>query len=246
MPTLDWNFAQWDGEYPWQREGEEWSEGWGGSRAQWFGTIYPRISRWLPANSILEIAPGFGRWTKFLKELAVQEYYGVDLSKKCIAACRQRFSTAKKAQFFVNDGLSLDRIPDGSVDFVFSVDSLVHAEIDVLRSYVPQILKKLTPNGMAFLHHSNSANHPDSEQARKGSRALSVSSELVGEAIDQAGGCQLIQEEINWGGGALTDCFTTFCRSESVFAQPAVKIQNSAFFDERTRIKATHAPYHNL
>jgi hypothetical protein len=45
---------------------------------------------------------------------------------------------------------------DGSVDFIFSVDSLVHAEDVVLKAYVAEFAKKLRrPNGAAFLHHSN-------------------------------------------------------------------------------------------
>lgn len=49
--------------YDWKDSGEEWSAPWGNSAAQWFGTILPRTSQCLPAGTILEIAPGFGRWT---------------------------------------------------------------------------------------------------------------------------------------------------------------------------------------
>ena len=66
MPELDWNKAVFDGNYDWRQGGEEWSAPWGGSEAQWFGSLYPRLHRLLPAGRILEIAPGFGRWTKFL------------------------------------------------------------------------------------------------------------------------------------------------------------------------------------
>jgi hypothetical protein len=55
----------------------------------------------------------------------------------------------------VNDGKSLDMVPDGSVDFVFSFDSLVHAEEDVIEAYLGQLARKLTPNGTGFMHHSN-------------------------------------------------------------------------------------------
>jgi hypothetical protein len=44
---------------------------------------------------------------------------------------------------------------DGGVDFIFSFDSLVHAEDAVLKAYVAEFAKKLRPNGAAFLHHSN-------------------------------------------------------------------------------------------
>ena len=48
--------------YDWKEAGEEWSQPWGSSAAQWAGTIFPRIRECLPADTILEIAPGFGRW----------------------------------------------------------------------------------------------------------------------------------------------------------------------------------------
>ena len=32
------------------------------------GSILPRIARFLPAGSMLEIAPGHGRWTAYLRE----------------------------------------------------------------------------------------------------------------------------------------------------------------------------------
>ncbi len=46
-------------------------------------------------------------------------------------------------------------VADGSIDFVFSFDSLVHAEEDVIRSYLDQLGQKLRPDGVGFLHHSN-------------------------------------------------------------------------------------------
>ena len=91
----------------------------------------PRIARFLPAGSILEIAPGHGRWTDFLREhcdtLSI-----VDLDAACIDACRERFAGDERIAYHVNDGRSLDMIEDGSVDFAFSFDSLVHADAEVV------------------------------------------------------------------------------------------------------------------
>ena len=36
--------------------------------SQWFGLIFPRIHAFLPTGTILEIAPGFGRWTNLPHE----------------------------------------------------------------------------------------------------------------------------------------------------------------------------------
>ena len=107
--------------YDWKQAGEEWSEPWGTSDAQWNGTIFPRIRDWLPTGTILEIAPGFGRWTHFLKDYC-DELWAVDKSSECIEACRQRFASAPHVRCYLNDGRALSMIRDSSIDFIFSFD----------------------------------------------------------------------------------------------------------------------------
>ena len=68
MPSIRENLHTWNIGYNWKNSGDEWSEVWGGPDMQWHGAILPRIHLFLPAKSILEIAPGFGRWTQFLKD----------------------------------------------------------------------------------------------------------------------------------------------------------------------------------
>jgi ubiquinone/menaquinone biosynthesis C-methylase UbiE len=108
----------------------------------------------VPADTILEIAPGHGRWTAFLKNLC-NRLIIVDLSEGCINKCRERFAESSHISYFVNDGKSLEMVTDGSVDFIFSFDSLVHAEDAVLKAYTAEFKKKLRPNGAGFIHHSN-------------------------------------------------------------------------------------------
>ena len=145
MPTKEQNLTAWNQTYPWPQQGEEWSSTWGGSEAQWFFVIYPRIHLFIPAKTILEIAPGYGRWTDYLRNYC-QRLVGVDLSPSCIEACKRRFASLSDASFHVNDGYSLAMIPDESVDFAFSFDSLVHAENDVIAAYLEQLSKILAAN----------------------------------------------------------------------------------------------------
>ena len=154
MPTVEWNKKVWDKTYSWNQAGDEWSGDWGGSESQWYGSLLPRIHKFLPAGSILEIGPGYGRWTKYLAEQCVKLVL-VDISESCIEACRERFKSYEHIEYYANDGFSLERIDDNSLDVVFSFDSLVHAEIDVMSGYLGQISKKLTKNGVGIIHHSN-------------------------------------------------------------------------------------------
>src|SRR5215831_17264284 len=99
MPRIEENHSFWDELYHWPQSGEEWSKAWGGARMQWYGSILPRISAFLPADTILEVAPGYGRWTAFLKDLC-KHLIIVDLSQSCIDRCRQRFANCSHLSYF--------------------------------------------------------------------------------------------------------------------------------------------------
>jgi SAM-dependent methyltransferase len=240
VPDINWNQAIWGQDYDWSQVGEEWSEAWGGSSAQWFGSLLPRLRSFVPCNSILEIAPGYGRWTRFLLSLS-QNYVGVDLSARCVEACRSAFD---KGEFLVNDGLSLSGISESQkFDLVFSFDSLVHAELNVFENYIPQILAKLSPKGVAFLHHSNLAMLGGSLRTQHHHyRATSVSAELVRKLICDLGGKLLRQEIITWGSTDYLDCLTLFSRAGAYGNAGEVTV-NSDFSKEAASIKASIAPW---
>lgn len=231
MPTIKENQQKWGTSTEWLRAGEQWSDAWGGPERQWNRTILPRIRQFLPATTILEIAPGFGRWTHFLKDHC-ERLIGVDLNQNCVEECRKRFGSSPNLSFFQNDGKSLEMLADASVDFVFSFDSLVHAEVEVLDGYLSQFRRILKPNGAAFLHHSNYGAHVASPFAMLMTRipiirravmkkrllgvkpnwhwrAESVSAATVRDLCRKHHlGCSS-QELVNWDIDYLNDCFST-------------------------------------
>lgn len=207
MGTVGENQKLWT-TYDWGQQGDEWSAEWGTTEILWWGTIVPRIHAFVPAGTVLEIAPGFGRCTQYLKDLC-QQLTLVDLTERCIDACRQRFSTERHITYHVNDGSSLAMIPDGSVDFVFSFDSLVHVEADAIKRYVEQLGTKLTRDGVGFIHHSNIGAYVDRatgrlpfyiDNANNGSnwRAESMTATAFAEYCDRAGLRCLSQEIISF------------------------------------------------
>ena len=139
MPTVEENLAWWT-EYDWPEGGGEWTVGYGCVESAWDWVIHPRIRRFLPAGHVLELAPGYGLWTAFLRPMC-ERMTLVDLTPKCIEACRERYGR-KRMSYHVNDGFSLEMIQDGSIDFVFSLHSLVHAGHDVMESYLSQLGRK--------------------------------------------------------------------------------------------------------
>jgi SAM-dependent methyltransferase len=202
--TLADNRHFWDN-YDWSAAGDEWSGPWGSSSVLWHGTLMPRIGANLPAGTVLEIAPGSGRFTRFIKDQCTN-YVGVDLSTTCVDLCKKRFASSPHMEFHVNDGLTLSAIADDSVDFVFSHDSLVHAEAEVLQSYLHELSRKLVVGGTGFLHFSNFLKIREKEAAMGGTplinthgRAENMSGDLFAIYCRDAGLSLLAMEYIDWG-----------------------------------------------
>jgi cyclopropane fatty-acyl-phospholipid synthase-like methyltransferase len=238
MPDVHWNAAYW-ASYDWSQKGDEWSATWGSTSAQWFGSILPRIRSFVPTGTILEIAPGFGRWTQFLGAMC-SRYYGVDISANCAEHCRQRFSVPHM-EFFANEGTDLSMISDGSIDFVFSFDSLVHVDAIVMEAYASQIVSKLTPKGAAFIHHSNLAALVSPTEETYG-RDPNVSASIVRDFVDGADGQILRQEIVKWGTVEGLDCLSLFSKRESYNAKPQIAT-NDAFMNEAFYIGTNIAPW---
>jgi ubiquinone/menaquinone biosynthesis C-methylase UbiE len=245
MPSIDANRRLWNDDYTWTADGDEWSEHWGCAELQWHGSLLPRVRQFLPAARVVEIAPGRGRWTQFLLD-ACDHLTGVDLSPTCVQACRERFADHENAVFHETDGRHLTGVPDGTTDFVFSFDSLVHAELDVMEAYLREVARVLTPQGAAFLHHSNVWAHRRyygprrwipfySTVARTGLidphnwRGYTVSAERIAHAAERVGLRAIRQEIVPWNSRHLIDCMTTLVRRGASADTTPCRIENPLF-----------------
>lgn len=249
MPTIEQNYSAWNSSYLWTKAGDEWSDPWGSARNQWYTLLLPRIHHYLPARHILEIAPGHGRWTQFLLQ-HTESLSVIDLSENCIAKCKERFADHKHIKYYVNNGKTLQGIEDNSVDFVFSFDSLVHAEYDVICKYLQEIQRVLCPGGSAVIHHSNLAAVKKRAQApvrrrivkylkmigitKKRAlshwRASSVSAELVLAASNKLRFQCTGQEVFKWVATQdMTDCISIFWKGEWVGNNGRRRFENVLF-----------------
>jgi ubiquinone/menaquinone biosynthesis C-methylase UbiE len=184
---------------------------------------------------------------------------GVDISEKCIEYCKARFATETNLKFHVNDGSSLAAVPDSSVDFVFSFDSLVHAEREVIEAYLVQLERKLTPSGVGVFHHSNLGAYPGRLAIMRyyrrlplalrrrvlreggiesvlsiniGWRATSMTAALFRQYCQQAGLKCISQELINWRRGrCLVDSISIFTRPNSRWDTKDACLRNGEFVD---------------
>ena len=141
--TLKWN------NYRWERGEEEWT-----SSDEWKQSVIDTImlGNIQPDSVVLEIGPGFGRWTRKLVEISAHVFV-VDVAEKCIEHCRQVFGANNNIEFHVNDGRSLAFAEDNSIDFIWSFDVFVHIEPDDIDAYLEEFRRVLKPGGVAIIHH---------------------------------------------------------------------------------------------
>ena len=261
MADVALNRAVWENQWDWSRRGDNWSDSWGGTPALWFATLLPRIHAFVPTGTILEIAPGYGRWTQYLKDLC-ERLVVVDLAENCIKSCRERFADASNIEYHVNDGRSLEMVADSSVDLVFSFDSLVHAEADVVGGYLEQLGRKLRPDGIGFIHHSNIGHYSKLTALAhrlpqrmlpaliakglaidvRAWRAESMTAERFADQCAAAGLACVAQERIPWEHGLyLTDCLSLFTPRTSRWARSRIVSTNHRFNSHSRRLAQLYA-----
>ena len=131
---------------------------------------------------------------------------------------------------------------DNSIDFAFSFDSLVHADREVVEGYVHELARKLKPDGVAFIHHSNLGHYLDPKTGsglpfeNVGWRGT-TSAALFAQYCGDAGLVCIGQELVTWATEHLNDCFSMVTRPGSRFDRPNRVRENRAFMDEAAALK---------
>ena len=196
--------------YDWSRAGEEWSSWWGGTENLYRVDLRPRLRRFLPAGSVLEIACGYGRITRYLIQ-ECQQLIGVDIVAACVDACRLRFG-ADNVRFHLCDGTTLPMVADASIDLAVSWDSLVHSPPEIIEAYVVELARVLSPTGAAVLHHSNLGALPLHGISDRHGRDWRMTARLM-RAFCAKAGVACATELFSWGGAADLDCIATIRRT---------------------------------
>lgn len=157
MPNIAWNRETWDKEHDWAEAGDEWSgmaahcgqpyDAWKQSLVDTF--LSPHLH---PSARVLEVAPGHGRFTEHIVDKVASTVL-VDLSPTCLNFCRARFGD-NGVRYVLTDGRSLPGVEDASIDFIWSFDSFVHMEADVIDAYLSEFHRVLAPRGRFTIHHA--------------------------------------------------------------------------------------------
>lgn len=146
-------------------------------------------------------------------------------------------------EFHVNDGKSLAAAGGRMYDLVFSFDSRVHADLDAIAAYIPQVVDLLAPRGLAFFHHSNLAALGG---VQYGHRSEDVSAEIFARLVKDAGGSVLCQERVAWGDVPASDCFTLFVRSKAYPDAEMIDLGESSLLGVEAQLAAERFRFFHL
>lgn len=125
---------------------------------QWNQLIWPLIHD-VDFSVTLELAAGHGRNTALLLRHASQ-LVAVDINHSNINFLKKRFRNENKLKVIQNNGVDLEKIANESVTFIYSFDAMVHFDSDVVRNYIKEFRRILTPGGQGFCHYSNNIKNP--------------------------------------------------------------------------------------
>jgi SAM-dependent methyltransferase len=97
--------------------------------------------------NVLDVACGIGRVGRFLAPL-VGKYVGIDFSDNMIRLARSRFKKTPNVEFHVNDGRTLQPLPDDTFHLAFCECAFQHMEKDNTRSYIKEVHRVLRKDGV--------------------------------------------------------------------------------------------------
>jgi ubiquinone/menaquinone biosynthesis C-methylase UbiE len=176
----------------------------------WNELVFPLIAD-CDFSVVLDLAAGHGRNTEKLRHLAGKVYV-VDVNEENVEVCRRRFEGDERLVFLTCDGTSLAGVPDGEVTLVYSFDSMVHFDSDVVRAYLREFRRVLRPGGRGMCHHSNFATNPSSPDFRTNPHWRNFMSRELFEHYCYKEGLNVLEAKlVDWGLPAL-DCITLFER----------------------------------
>lgn len=177
---------------------------------QWEWFIWPRINAF-DFSCTLDLACGFGRNAAKLVNVA-KRLYLVDVNPEAIAFCQNRFSNASiPVEYIVNSGTSLAPIGDNELTTIYSWDSMVHFDPEIIAAYIKEFARVLRVGGRGFIHHSNYGawGEPRHWKDNPGWRS-NASASVVADCLKAANLRVTDQHLLCWDYVDNLDCLTCF------------------------------------
>ena len=145
----------------------------------------------------LEIACGHGRIaSQVLKNNEPNHLQLIDINPDNIKFVLNRFKGRDEVHAEVNNGIDLRNLEDQHYNFVYSFDSMVHFNRELIELYINEIKRVLTPGGQAYIHYSNWGKTCTTENHGPGLRGDMNRSAMLELVKD----CRVIHDKvIDWG-----------------------------------------------
>jgi ubiquinone/menaquinone biosynthesis C-methylase UbiE len=108
------------------------------------------VLRYINENTvILDYGSYAGKWTKYF--LSAKNVICSDIFEESGEYIKNKLKN-DKISFHLTNGFELPNIQDQTVDFIFSIDTLVRTEVDVLQKLIHTFSRILKKDGRALIH----------------------------------------------------------------------------------------------
>ncbi len=103
-------------------------------------------------QTAIEIGPGGGRWTQYLQ--GFKKLYAIDYYQEMLDELAKTFNKEHIVRI-KNNGTDFPNVPDESIDFVFSFDTFVHLDIEIIDEYLIEMFRVMKQGAYAVIHYSD-------------------------------------------------------------------------------------------
>jgi SAM-dependent methyltransferase len=184
--------------------------------SDWPRLVWPLLSRHkIDFSNTIDFACGRGRNAKKLKEAGAAHVTLIDVNPENIEYCNRNILPLGGFSVLQNNGFDLRDLPDAAFTFVYSLDAMVHFDLEIVLGYIGEFARVLSPGGIAFIHHSNYTGNPGGDFHQNPDWRNFMSAEIFKHASIRNGFEILEQTITDWSGGKNTECFTVMRRGVS-------------------------------
>lgn len=164
--------------------------------------------------TVLDFAAGHGRNSVWLIERS-QHIVIVDINQSNLDYCRKRFAGDSRFSYVLTNGFDLAGIEEEAISFLYSFDSMVHFEPEVVESFIADFRRVLQPGGYGFCHHSNYSARPGGDFRKNPHARNYMTKELFAQYLSETGFEIIEQTVLDWEVPKL-DCISVFRKPHAV------------------------------
>ena len=176
--------------------------------AHWSVFVQPVLDRH-PINFTrsIDFACGYGRNTDKLLELA-DHVTMIDVNQENIEHCQKKYAGNPRTSITECNGYDLRNVASETCTFFYTFDSMVHFPPEIVKSYLPEFYRVMSPSGYAFIHHSNYTQAGPKKDFRQNPHWRNYMSAEIFADLARAAGFTVIEQTFHDWGVPNLDCIS--------------------------------------